>query len=695
MSRKALLLLAIVFVVCHRAAYAGIYGQADVSYYRTETVVEDSETGDSETSDSFTLTHSYTLGLSKAFTSTLTLSADIRYSVSETEEGTTENLYPLFYLSYAPPSIYYVTFSYHRTESPAADNPTTSTSMNGTFILPLKEWPQLSVTLSRGTTQDYLSPHEVDNSNYSAMLKTDYTFSYMGARADLGYTFTGTFSDDNVGKSTSTSFTHTMTGNASRSFMKDKLRTDASVGVSFLQTGSETEGDPTRFEQELPFSEVLYLEDTDPATGTMTSTPALSDNTTATSAGLDLNGSYRNIGFGFSSEQTIGEINLYVSTAETGMSGYVGDFGWQLYTSSDGFNWTYVESPSAEWDSAYSRVVFTPSTDMTARYFKVVNTTYQAGLAAIYVTEIEAIQYVLETPSSSYASSSTRQFGGFGVSYVPNQKVNAKYSLTFDRSAYDLYDYVSLTVGQSVNLSYLYHPTYLSVSTGVTLSDTVNTYAASGDVTTLTAAYTLGLASSPLPTVNANLSYGLSTTQSGDTSDTLSNSVSTTAYLKLYRGLNVGVSAGYALSNDAINDTTTGSTSLSANAYVTPWSVLNMTLNSGYSTSETSSDEGDTTTSGSSLSATLSYTPTRKLYLSANLYVEPTPSQSFGLTWLPTRKIQGDARVGFSDEGTNVGGNLSWNPIQRLTMYTGYSYAVDEAGDERTETVYVRASLRL
>ncbi len=674
-------------------ASADMYGQADVNYQKTNT------TSNSRSTETTSLINSYTLGVNKAITNTINISADARITDTDIDGKKSQTMYPMVTLSYAPPSMYYFNFSYTRTDvSPSEGDRLSTTNLNTAFSLPLERYPSLNVFMNRTTNQDYLDPHKVDRVTVSYGLNSSYGLTLLETDAGFNYSFNNQTTDDKVGQIKTEVPTHSATMNLSRPFLDRKLRAGANAGYNWSEFTTTSLGAPTRFEQALPRNTGLFVTNATPLVGALTATPALIDNNTAVSAGIDISTTaYRNVGFSFIAAQAVHKINLYVTTADPSIGTYANSFGFQLYTSADGTSWTLAATPTVTYDSVFSRFVMSFS-EATAMYFKIVNTAFPTGAMAINVTEIEGMGYITSTPTLVTKYSVSRQFAGLSLNYAPVERVNASYNLNYDHSAQELNDTSSSTMTQALNLNVTALPQYLTINGGYanTSSSSTQTTTTQTSTESGTDTYTLSLASAPLPTLNASMNFGHFVNSVNGAATSSTNNYGTAMFMNLYRGIDVGVGSSMSTTESKASNSTTDATNHYLNLNLTPWKTMKVLLSTSMADSSTESAGQSTSTSSRSTTASASYTPTRKIYLSATMTIEPVQSNSFVLTWVPSTALQGNVRYGFGQDSTNMGATLNWTPLTRFSVIAGYNRTETSsaASDNQTSSFYARASLR-
>lgn len=714
-----LIVFAVAFISFMRpyiAFAANINGAADMSYQQST-----STTG-GQTTKSSSFNEGYSFGLSHQLTSTIMISGDVRLTRTVSNGQETANTFPMFYLNYSPPAVelYYLSFGYNRNETvPPGGDPISTSNMNASFVLPGDRWPAVSLSYNQATSNDYLNTHKLDSLTTNKNFNTSYNFNFHEVVTNLNYSYTDPVSIDRVGKTRSETPSHNATAGLSRGFWEGKIQTGANIGYGQSKSVNENKGAATAYVEgkltrDNGLADGLYSIDASPLVGPLTSTPALIDNNTGASAGIDLNGLSRNIGIRFTTAQKAHKINLYISTSDVLIATY--NFSWQLYTSSDGTNWTLIGAPSASYETSYQRIAFSfPET--SAAYFKVVNTAFPAAALAINVTEIEAIGYV---PT---LSSTTREFGGFNISFAPFSRLSMNYNISYDHSTQDAREYNpttekkyipfstgnvtsntdSTSVGQSFALNSVVVPQYFNFSATYNTStiSTTSTTTAPAVITSTdsgTNGYSVSLSSSPLPTLGASLNYGYNESLTGGKKDSKNNSMNGNISMNLYKGVDIGIGSSMGESKDLRANSQTDSANYYGSLNLVPWKPLTILVNESISDVNSGTAGKETRSSTQNLSSTISYTPTRNFYFSASIGIEPKSSQTYSITWLPSllKNVQFSMRYGTSGDVTNMGGDISWTPIPRLSLRVGYSGSkTNNITQDHTESVIASASLRL
>lgn len=670
-----------------------IDARADITYQKTTT------TSGGQTVERSNLNETYIFGVSHALTSTIMVLGDVRLSKIRINGKETSDIFPMFFLSYTPPAVnlYYISLGYTRNETvPPGGDPFSTSNINASFTLPGDRWPSFSLFYNQAMNNDYKEPHLLDNISINKGVNTTYDFRFLETATNLNYSYSEPVLIDRVGKTKTDTQSHIVSAGLLRSFWDKKINTNLNIGHNQFETTLKSIGAAQTFEQERTASEGLFALDTTPTVDSLASTPALINNDTSSSAGIDLNGSDRNIGLRLTTSQSVLRLHLYISTVDPNIATYVSanNFGWQLYTSSNGTNWTLI-GVTTSWDSVNQRIVFTLSSETSAEYFKVVNTLFPAGAQTINVTEIEAIGRLTSTPTQIFRITTVRDFGSFGFSFSPISRLSINYNISYDNITQDLNNTDVTNLSQGVGLRTVIVPQYLNVFTSYSTLKTSSKSTASSSETGLDN-YSLSISSSPLPTINTSLNYGYSESLTGGTAYAKTNSINGNIFMNLYKGVDLGLGSLIAESKDLNANSETNSTNSYVNLNLVPWRPLTIIVNGSDSNSVVKTAGQKKDTSGQSLNTVISYIPTKNIFISTTIGIEPISSQTYNVTWFPSRNIQTSLRYGITGDVTNRGADIGWSPIPRLTLRVGYNGTrTDNATNDGTDSVFANVSLRL
>ncbi len=689
---RGLTVLGTVVLVALLPLYGHAYlnARVDINYRDTTSLIGGAETS-RESFDQL-----YTLTVSKRITNTIAFTGDVRVLITEVDGKRNESSYPFLSLSFTPPAMYRLQFSYNRNESmPSEGDRLTTTFMNASFTIPATEWPSLAIAYNRSTVQDYNTPRELDTEDSTITVNSSYDFTLLDTETTLSYSFRY-YQMENKVSSTKTEFPyHTVTANFNRTFFSKRLRMGANIGYSYYETSTESLAGATRFEDEVePAQGLAEFNPPDPTSVTLSQEPELIDNNrnTPVTPEINLNDAGWNIGVGFATAESIHAIYLYINTTATEESNIAGglySFGWKLYTSSDNSVWTDMGYITPSYNSIYNRFEFS-FTETSARYFKVVNT-LGAGTDAIRVTEIEGIGYRLTTPKTTLKGTETRQFGGVNFTYIYSDRLTLGARLRYDHTLREgdiENEYTTTSYG--FNARYVIIPVYLILSGDYTTSsvDVVN-----GSDTEINT-YSLVASSSPLPTINTNVGFRRTESLIDGETTTTTDIFSTNASMRVYRGVNLTLGGSLSYIENPQSGVDTDSRTFSWNLKLVPWSYLTLIYDGSVVYSVTDSvTTGRSSSTSQTQYLTMSFVPTRAIYVGSRINIEPTQAQNYNIIWTPTSKfrLSLDYNSNPSSDTESVGTGISWYPVRRFSISADYNKTWK--GDDETETVFLRGSL--
>lgn len=673
-------------------AVFAIDARADVTYQKTTT------TSGGQTVERSNLNETYIFGVSHALTSTIMVLGDVRFSKIRINGQETSDIFPMFFLSYTPPAVklYYISLGYTRNETvPPGGDPFSTSNINASFTIPADRWPSFSLFYNQAMNNDYKEPHLLDNISINKGINTTYDFSFLETATNLNYSYSEPVLIDRVGKTKTETQSHIVSAALGRSFWDKKIHTNLNIGHSQFETTLKSIGAAQTFEQKRTASEGLFAIDITPTLDPLGQQTALINNDTSSAvAGINLNGSDRNIGLRLTTAQSVLRLHLYISDDTVDPNIATHNFAWQLYTSSDGINWVLM-GVTTTWDSVNRRIVFTLSSETTAEYFKVVNTLFPAGALPINVSEIEAIGRLTSQPTQIFRITTVRDFGSFGFSFSPISRLSINYNISYDNITQDLNNTDVTNISQGVGLRTVIVPQYLNVFTSYSTLKT-SSKSTAGSTETGLDNYSLSISSSPLPTLNTSLNYGYSESLTGGTAYAKTNSINGNIFMNLYKGVDLGFGSLIAESKDLNANSKANSTNSYVNLNLVPWKPLTIIVNGSdsHSVVRTAGQERDT--SGQSLNTVISYIPTKNIFITTTIGIKPISSQSYNITWFPSRNIQTSLRYGITGDVTNRGADIGWSPIPRLTLRVGYNGTrTDNATNDGTDSVFANVSLRL
>lgn len=632
----------------------------------------------------------YSLTYRKALTRTITLNATGRYSLTDIDGVKQDSFFPVLFLQFTPPTLYNLRMGYNRTESlPSEGQQTSTTNTTLSFSLPSGSyWPSLAINLRRATSEDRETPPRVDSVADNLSVSSDYGFEFLDTKASLNYSFGLSLIEDKVSQVKTESPSHSLSGGLSRSFWDKKIKTSVSLGYRLDETTTESLEEPQQFDFAITPQEALSGLDI----VTLTQNNSLVDGNLSGSVGIDIDDPVflgTNLVLRLAADEAVHEAYIYIDTNKTKSEVEALSFSWEILTSTDGITWsslgihipTYEEVPN-------KRLVFV-FTEITLRYLRfVVGSSPNTG-SAVNVTEMEAVGFKLTSPRQSFTETREREFASFSLSFNPNAKLSTGYGVSFDRSFSDLTDEETRNLSQSFYLRYPLIEKYLHLSSSYSNSKGWNP----DDSTTGSNSYELGFSTVLLPTVRGSMVYRLSDSQTDGTKTSESASLSTSASLDIYEGVLLSLNHSGTTSKALQDNTETRSNSFSSALSLDPWSSVQIDVFGNYSRSVSESDGVDTVTESDSISSSFSYIPLRTFYIYGSFSIVPVFSQSYNVTWIPTKKIQTGARVSFSGDTTSFGFDATWRSMRKFSIGASYNGTRDDGTGDESDTVFVRASM--
>ncbi|GFO70423.1 hypothetical protein GMLC_40020 [Geomonas limicola] len=406
-----------------------------------------------------------------------------------------------------------------------------------------------------------------------------------------------------------------------------------------------------------------------------------------------------NIGLVFPSPLTVSTLFLSVTSkgaapSSVSLSQVAGNFSWQVYTSTDGVNWSGPTVPTVTTstnpaDFGISESGFLLSFPaVTTQYVKVVETPAQIPITVVVPADIDAGSILLSrllsfslVQGKAGTSSSSSNIGGV-------LDVNARVQLL---EALNLSWDFSFVMSHSKSDESSLATTYL-MSNGVSFSRRLNEILTSNgrvaedfsmdsqSKVRNSLSYSAGLNATPLPTLNHSLVYG-GRTDISDSGTSTTNSVYLNNSAALYRGLSLNVGAGYSTSSDAKSGDT-DSVSFTAGLDMVPNKDLTLGLSYQDSTAEHNGGGQPRTTSfirNAAVSAT--YRPFVALYLVGgySIYMQNDRSNvslvNYGAGWSPFAGGDLQINMNYTESLTSTGNEkvTTYGPSVRWNIRSGSS----------------------
>jgi hypothetical protein len=541
----------------------------------------------------------------------------------------------------------------------------------------------------------------------------------------LSYQGAWTSSENAITKLTSDSLSNSARAGYSRTFWDNRVMVATNYNLASTSTTVTSAGanGGDLLTNQLPLNGALSsttstvtVPPLTPTTGALASNPALltgSANLNMIAVTPPPVGTRINLGldFGFGNATAVNTLYLTMVSGTNNrpenllqIAGINQLFSWDLYTSTDGVNWTLVQNgvpqhfgpdPSGLTDTVGFTLSF--ATTVASRFIKVVAAPVPVDNLFPYSTiqgvdikniAVSRLQAYLKSPVTlaGHKSTTGSLAGQFGFTASARLMENLTYDLGLGLSH-------GTSTGAPTTVSWF---TSNGLGYEKTISSTINTSARvslqqqkTGDTPmTSNLSYSAGMSILPLPTLNDSITYSGGVSNIGEANELKTNSFFLSNTAQLYQGVSFAFSGGYSTSSQKAgqtNDTVTFSTGLS----LAPRRDLSMSLSYGQSVSDSSGGpipptHASTQTTGLSVS----YTPFPSLYLAGSFSVAngsdqaTTTSQNYSLGWSPLRGGDLSVNVAYSESRStpdnvvsrNLTPSLRWKVTPRATLDGSYQY---------------------
>ena len=620
-----------------------------------------------KTTTSSSLSQNYSIIFDKKFTNTIRMTGDVRASNSRVGSTEDSSVSPSLFLGMNN-RYFNSTLGYQVNDRfLSTGNKITTTSNNAIFSTTPEGYPSLRFTYNELLTKDKLN---LVNSRQSYInTGTDYTIN----RLNLLYNYTSSTQDDFIAQVKQETPTHLGTITYGNSFFNNRLNFNMNLGgTSAKLTNISLSGTPQVFSEKKGADNGLYEIDTLPGDGKLSDYPSLINDDKSSDTGIDINGSYRNIGLKLKNKDTIHTIYLYVSTSETNIANM--NFGWSIYYTNDlsGNNWSVATLSSSSYDEVNSRFKLVLSTATEALFFKVVNTTYDPSAQKISVTEIEAIGSISRQTGVTFETSTERQYGGMNLGLRPTEKLNLSYNATYDQSSQSPTNREDTNINQGVSLSYAaskYASLFLNYQAQSTESSLTKGVGSNN--------YTLSVSTNPMETINGSFALSLFESLSGGEKTSETNSGNINMFFKLYPGINLGTGFTVSKAKDLIRGSETDTNSINGNLNLLPRKSINILIDGAFSSSASDTGGQKVNSKAESLRSTINITPSRYVNFVTNLQYLPEAKQNYSINSRLPGSLQINVNYNVSETGAETaGGSVYWNISRYLYVSSNYSTAI-------------------
>lgn len=610
------------------------------------------------------LSQVYSLAFDKRFTRTIRFSGGIRASQNKADSTESSSIDPSFFLDMNN-EYFNSTLGYQINDRfLSTGNMINTTSKNVVFSTAPPDLPSLKFNYNELQSKDRFS---LLNTKQSYMnTSTDYIIN----RFNLLYNYTSSTLDDFVTNIKENNQRHLGTVSYNNSFFDNILNISTNLGVTrSTSTNISLSGTAQTFPEKKDAINGLYAVDTLPGDGQLSDYPSLIDDNKSSDTGIDLNGSYRNIGLKLKNAEIINTIYLYVDTLDDKIANM--NFGWNIYYSNEisGNNWNFINTSESSYDEVNKRFKLVLSAPINSIFFKVVNTTYDSSAQKINVTEIEAIGSISKETRVTVETSNDRQYGGMNLSLRPTKRTNISYNINYDESKQSPSVRKDTNINQGVAISYAMSK-YASFSLNYQSQKTETTSSKSIGSNN----YTFSISTNPMETINGSVALSRFESLYGDDKTSETNSGNINMFFNLYPGIDLGT--GFTLSNtdDHISGARSATKLVNGNLTLIPRNSINIIIDGAFSSS-TSDTEGKMSSSKSeNLRSTINITPSRFVTFVANIQHLPEAKQNYSINTRMPGRLQVNINYNVSETGAEtMGGSIYWNISRYIYISTNYS----------------------
>ena len=447
----------------------------------------------------------------------------------------------------------------------------------------------------------------------------------------------------------------------------------------------------------------LYAQDTTPLTGLLANQTGLIDGDVAAPV-ADLSGDFRNFGVDLGSNRDMDTAFLFIERQL--IPGNERDYAWDVYVSTDGLFWTpHVVAAATRFDGLLNRFeIRFPS--VSARYLKVVNTTFSLNEPPLAATELQVSG--LESRTGSATTLEDLRSGNLTITWRATRALDFTLAAFGSRQSVDFEGNDSFDQDLNAALSTSIHP-------GATLTTTVRLQAvnrrSSVGIPEDDRIASVTLAATPLPT----LDWSVTGTHRRNTSSGIplitSQALDFRTGARLLRDLDGAIDLGFLhQEEDALGRTTIRRHVLIA---------LNATLRPGLFWTNSWGAErvifegtaaGDSRRTDLDLRSRISYRPTRVLgaaleYMYQDIAGLSGATYLYDLDWLPLPGGALQLQASFRRDQSNVTASLReerragarWNLNPNAVLDAAYSVITTgtTAASARHRTLSVFLEYRL
>ncbi|MBI4682021.1 MAG: hypothetical protein HY757_02840 [Nitrospirae bacterium] len=688
----------------------GLNGWFDISHSASREY-EDGE----RTSERDTFNRNLYLNFHNSITQMLSYQINLRTNYSDADltdtDGETSSSYrrsmePAFDLNFGNP-VYNMSAGYRIQEQWTTahldnDGRATTEFFYSRFNMSPQAFPTLNLQFDTQKNYDHLDDRTVDNNNMKYSVGSSYDLPSEDLKFRYNVNYSSITNRTPLDSTTSKTVTDNFNSNYSMGYA-DKIwgdRADYFVNYQGIYSRSKTEqfvfDTGTVLIKRLPIGGGLYIVDTTPDTGALSTEARLTDGQADAAQGINAinigTGTDHNIGIGVSSVNSVDRLYIFVSGDVRTDTNLTAPSNWRLFKSNSNLpstTWAEITSdiksvnviPDTLNNTYRYEIVF--STPHKASYFKAVNllTVNVTGLPNVFVTEIEA--YGTDFADEDTLTNVTTTFNQ-GLNLNVNIRALKKMTLTLQYSL-DKADQNPVSIEKSLEgiIKSMFSDSIAGEKADFRSNVTRNYGASSAWMThrlltnTLriqrsesfdnleetnasSNTYNLSFNSTPLPALDASFSMIKNDSYNFDEISSTSNSLLLSIGTKLYRDVNSIIDFGYTRSKSFESEATNSSRHISGSIDAILTRKLSGNFNYGFNWTESEDASPD------------------------------SKKGNAGLTYRPGRFININGNFGVSDSDgdltTTEGILVDWLPVPAVRLNTGYQHSDSEPGPVKTDT---------
>jgi len=567
-------------------------------------------------------------------------------------------------------------------------------------------FPSINMLFTKTNTFDEDRSFQ-DITRNSVSLNSKYGYKNIDLR------YQGSFNDtkDKLNDLEILDLTHSGRAAYSQSFFDRRVSLYSSYNIFRQEIKTSSTGTGEVLFQVLPFAGLSDLDDS-PTHGTLPANPALIDGNLTASSGINiglppLGGDTRPRNFGLDFLNVTEVNNLLVWVDRELPPDIANSFSWDIYTSADNLNWTFLTTASPAPFGPFQNRFEVNFPNVNARYIKlVVNPLSPAvpgapGFPSIFITELNAF---LRRPAQEARGKTTR------TSHIFNLDTRSRifniptlyYDLSYFFIKVDPEGQERYTLSNGFSVTHRFSRVFSGTARAAREDGEED------DEKRVAYVYNASITADPLKTLRHSLVFsGRQEEVDGKSNDRRSIFLYNAA--QLYQGIDVNLSGGVNFTEQETGEKARNTT-LNVGANIVPHRTLTLALNySDLTTTQSGGDKRNSSTSTRRFDFSLNYNPFRTLHLFASLGITSEKDrdtevlQNYGINWSPFP--DGALQFNFTyneqlrseDSGKDrvFTPNVRWKVAPRAFLDLSYQWSRSESNLQKTNANGFNANLKI